>query len=54
MTNERDKNEYSKDELIPPAFLNKHFFEDVLRDTENDKDLEVKYSKLCNFVKLKL
>ncbi|XP_055706899.1 uncharacterized protein LOC129803990 [Phlebotomus papatasi] len=41
MTNERDKNEYSKDELIPPTFLNKHFFEDVLRDTENDKDLEI-------------
>ncbi|XP_055696334.1 uncharacterized protein LOC129797607 [Lutzomyia longipalpis] len=41
-----DSNHYNKDEINPPDFLNQDFFENVLRESENDKALKITQLKL--------
>uniref|UniRef100_A0A1B0C8D6 CHK kinase-like domain-containing protein n=1 Tax=Lutzomyia longipalpis TaxID=7200 RepID=A0A1B0C8D6_LUTLO len=46
LTKMPDSNHYNKDEINPPDFLNQDFFENVLRESENDKALKITQLKL--------
>lgn len=34
-----------KDELVPPEWMNKHFFQKVLIETNKDDSLKVRFTK---------